>query len=137
MEVGEGDAALAIRTGRQHARIKRGQCNTHVGRMRGDAMLARAEDRVHAVDAGDGRAAAARLALVAWRSRVVEIEAARSLQKIAAGRGHIAQLLRGSGEDRAGKQRIARLDVRVVGEIAIGNQRADAQPAFACVSRSS
>ena len=33
--------------------------------------------------------------------RVVEIEAARPLQKVAAGRSHVAQLRRGSGEDGA------------------------------------
>jgi hypothetical protein len=129
VEVGEGDAALARRAARQHARIKRGQRNAHVGRMRGDAMFAGAEDRVHAVDAADRRAAAARLALVASRARVVEIEAARSLQQVAAGRGHIAQLLRRSGEDGAGEQRIAGLDLRVPGEIAVRHQSADAQAA--------
>ena len=130
VEVGEGDAALARRAGRQHARIKRGQRNAHVGRMRGDAMFAGAEDRVHAVDTADRRAAAARLALVAWRARVVEIEAARSLQQVAAGRGHVAQLLRSAGEDGAGEQRIAGLDLRVPGEIAVRHQGADAQTAI-------
>jgi hypothetical protein len=92
-------------------------------------MLAGAEDCEHAVDAADRRAAAARLALVAWRARVVEIEAARSLQQVAAGRDHVAQLLRSSGEDCAGEQRIAGLDLRVPGEIAVRHQGADAQAA--------
>src|SRR5216683_557482 len=92
-------------------------------------MLARPQDRVHAVDPLDRRAAAARFALVARRGRIVEIEAARSLQEIAPGGGHVAQLLRGAGENRAAEQWIACLDARVIGEIAIGNQRADPQAA--------
>ena len=51
------------------------------------------------------------------------------MQEVAAGRGHVAQLLRGAGEDRAGEQGIARLDLGVIGEVAIRDQCADAQPA--------
>ena len=98
--------------------VERGQRNAHVGRMRRDAGVAGAKDRMTAVDAADRRAAAARLALVAGRRRVIEIGAARPLQQIAAGGGHVAQLLRGAGEDGAGEQRIALLDQRVVGEVA-------------------
>ena len=87
------------------------------------------EDRVHAVDALDRRAAAAGLALVAGRRGVVEIVAARPLQQVAAGRCHVAQLLRGARQDRAGEQRIALLDQRMVGEIGIRHERADAQAA--------
>jgi hypothetical protein len=94
-----------------------------------NAVLARSQDRVHAVDACDCRAAAARFALIAGRRGVVEIEASRSLQKIAAGRGHIAQLRRGAGQDRASEQRITCRDERMIGEIAIRNERADAQAA--------
>ena len=69
--------------------------------MRRDAGLAGAEDRVHAVEALDGRAAAAGLALVAGRRGVIEVGAARALQQVAAGRRHVAQLLRGAGQDGA------------------------------------
>ena len=129
MEIAEGDAALAARAGGQHARFERSQGNTHVGRVRGDAVFARAEDRVHAVDAVDRRAAAARRALVARCARIVEVQAARSLQQVAAGRGHVAQLRRRSRENGAGEQRIARLDPRVPGEIGVQDQSADAQAA--------
>ena len=74
-------------------------------------------------------AAAARLALIAGRRGVVEVRAARALQEIAAGRGHVAQLRRSAGEDRARQQRIALGDQRVVGEVGIRHQRADAQAA--------
>ncbi len=129
MEIGEGDAAFATRAGREHARVESGKRNTHVGGMRRDAVFAGAEDRVHAVDAVDRRAAAAWLAFVARRARVVEVEAARSLQQVAAGRRHVAQLRRSAGEDGAGEQRIARLDLRVPGKIAVQDQCADAQAA--------
>jgi hypothetical protein len=99
----------------------------------GDAVFARAEDRVHAVDAVDRRAAAARRAFVARRARVVEVQAARSLQQVAAGRGHVAQLRRSAGEDGAGEQRIARLGLRVPGEIGVQDQSADAQATVICL----
>ena len=88
-----------------------------------------AQDRVHPVDAVDCRAAAAWLAFVARGRRVIEIKTARALQPIASRGGHIAQLRRSAGKDCACQQGIARLDLRVVGEIAVGNERADAQAA--------
>src|SRR6266849_5908982 len=108
MEIGKRDAALAALAGRQHARLEGGERDAHVRGVGGDAMLARPQDRVHAVDAVDRRTTAPRLALVAGRRRIVEIQAAGSLQEIARGRGHVAQLRRGAREDRAAEQRIAR-----------------------------
>src|SRR5438876_1605090 len=131
MELGEGDYPLAAGPGRKDARLERSKRNAHVGWMRGNAVLACAEDRVHAVDATDRSATAPGRTFVAGRARIVEIEAARSLQQVAAGRCHVAQLRRGAGEDGARKQRIACLDLRVPGEVAVGHQRADAQaPTF-------
>ncbi len=61
--------------------LQHGKRHAHVRRMHGNAGLACAEDRVHAVETVDGRAAGARLALVAWRGEVVEIGTARPLQR--------------------------------------------------------
>ena len=110
-------------------RLQHRERDAHVGWMHRDAGVARAEDRVHAIVAVDGGAAAARLAFVAGRRGVVEVVAARALQEIAAGRRHVAQLLRGAGHDRAGEHRIALLDQRVIGEIGVAHERADAQAA--------
>jgi hypothetical protein len=84
---------------------------------------------VHPSEAVDRGAAAAWIAFVAWRRDVVEVSAARALQEIAADRGHVAQLLRGAGKQRARQHRIALLDQRVISEIGIGHERADAEPA--------
>ena len=70
-----------------------------------------------------------RLAFVAGRRDVVEIGAARALQEIAAGGRHVAQLLRGAGQQRARQHRIAPLHQRVIGEIGVAHERADAKPA--------
>ena len=112
--------------------VERGERDAHVGRMRRDARLAGAEDRVDAIDPFDRRAAAAGLAFVAWRGGVIEIEAARALQEVAARRRHVAQLLRGAGQDRAGEHGIALLDQRMVGEVGVGHERADAHAAAGC-----
>ena len=127
MEIGKRNRALARRPGHMHLGLERGEGHAHVGRMRRDAGVARAEDRVHAVEALDGGAAAAGLAFVAGRRGVIEIGAARALQEIAAGRRHVAQLLRRACQDRACEQRIALLDQRVIGEIGIRHERADPQ----------
>src|SRR3984893_17903244 len=130
MEVGKGNAALAPAPTYQYARLEHRERDAHVGGVDRDAVLARAEDCVHSIDAVDRRAAAAGFALIAWGCGVVEIKAARSLQQVASGRGHVAQLLRSSGENGAAQQRIARLDLRVVRKVAVGNQGADAQAAI-------
>ena len=108
-------------------RLQQRERHAHVGRVDRDAGVARAEDRVHAIVAADRRAAAARLSLVAGRRSVVKVVAAGTLQEITAGRGHIAQLLRGAGHNRAGENRITLGDQRVIGEVGVANERPDAQ----------
>ena len=100
VELGEGDGALAARPGDADDRLQRGQRDAHVRRVDGDALLARAQDRVHAVEAVDRGAAGARFALVAGRGRVVEVVTARPLHQVAARRRHVAELRRGARQDR-------------------------------------
>src|SRR6516165_10776758 len=97
--------------------------------MHGDAGLAPAQDRIHAVEAVHRAAASARLALIAGHRGVVEIKAAGPLEQIASGRSHVAELSRGPSKNGARQQRIARLDALVVSEVAIRHERADAQTA--------
>ena len=131
MKVGEGDGALAFQAANAHGRIERGERNRHVRRMNGDAAFARAENGVDAVLAFERGAARAGLALVAGGERgVVKVMAARSLQEVAAHRGHVAQLRRGAGEERLGKQRIARTHERMACRRAVADHGADAQAAF-------
>ena len=66
MEIGKRNCALPSRPCHMYLGFEGGERHTHVGGMRGDTSLAGAEDGVHAVEAVDGRAAAAGLALVAW-----------------------------------------------------------------------
>ena len=129
MEFVERKQAFAPGSRHMHLCIECGQRNAHVGRMRRNAGVAGAKDRVNAVDATNGRAAAAGLALVAGRRRVIEIGAARALQEIAAGGCHVAQLLRRSCKDGTSQQRIALLDQRVPGQVRVRYQSADEQAA--------
>jgi hypothetical protein len=131
VEIGKRHGALALGAGDVNSRRQRGERHAHIGRMGGDAGLARAEDGVHAVEAVAGRAAAAGGALVARRRRVVEVIAAGALQQVAAGGRHVAQLRRRSGQYRARQHRIAFGDERMIGKVGIRHQRADAQPAGA------
>jgi pantothenate kinase len=74
--------------------IEGGQSNRHVRGMRGDARLRGAQDGQFAVIALAGRAAAARLTLVAGLGNVLEVDAARALQQVPTGGGQVAQLAR-------------------------------------------
>ena len=69
-------------------------------RMRGDAVLRVAEDRVVAVLALARGAAGAGAALVAGLRDVLEVAAARALEQVAADGREVAQLARGAGEQR-------------------------------------
>jgi len=51
---------------------------------------------------------------------------------ISAGRGHVAQLLRSTGHDRARKDRIALRDEWIVCKIAVAHERADDEAAARC-----
>jgi hypothetical protein len=118
---------------------ERGQRHAHVRRMRRDAGLAPAEDRVDVVGAFEGGAAATGLAFIAGRRDVVQIVAARTLEEIAASRRHVAQLCGRAGKDCARDNRIALFDQRMVGKVGIRHQRADPQSPtiglFDCVER--
>jgi hypothetical protein len=80
---------------------------------------------MHPVEAGNCGAAAARLALIAGCCGVVKVVTAGALQKIAAGRGHVAQLRRRARQDRAREYRITSRDQRVIGEVGIWHEGSD------------
>ena len=98
--------------------------------VRRDAGLARADNRVLAIDAADGRAAAAGLPFVAGLVGVVEIGTAGPLQQIAGGRRLVAQLAGSTGQQRPRQQSIIPTHPLVGGEIGVAHQCADPQSAF-------
>lgn len=105
--------------------------------MRGDAVLAGAQDRVAPVDAVQRGAAAARHALVARGPGVAEVRAAHLLHQVAAHRRHVAQLGRRAEEQGLGKHREAVHDCRGLCDVANAGQRPDAQTAPGARSRTS
>src|SRR5678815_4751595 len=72
----------AVRSLDVHDGIERDESDGEVRWMRRDAVLARAEDRVPAVDPQQRGASAGGLALVARRDAVAEIAAADALEEI-------------------------------------------------------
>ena len=62
MEIVELDFAFTFRTLHAHDRIKRGERDTHIARVRGDALLVLAENGVDAIVSVDRAAAEAELA---------------------------------------------------------------------------
>ena len=89
-------------------------------------MLACTKNCVHAVEPVDGRTAASGFAFVAGCGRVIEIKTTAALQKISRRACHVAQLRRGAGEDGVAQQRVAPLNLRVIGKIAVRDERPDA-----------
>ena len=131
MEITEGHRALALRPFHVNDGFQRGHGHAHVARMRRDTVLALAEDGMDAVESLDGATPTAGFALVALRkSRVVEIIAARALEQVAADGRHVAQLRTGPGEKRLTQNRVSRHDERVLSEIGIAHERADAHAAL-------
>ena len=107
MEVVKGDGALALWAFDVDGGVERGEGYVHVGGVGGDALIACAEDGVDAVEAFEGRAAAAGVALVAGgEGGVHEVVAAGALEEIAAGGGHVAELRGGSAEQGLREQRV-------------------------------
>ena len=60
MEIRKRDCARSRRPGDMDGGVERRQCDAHVRRMRRDARFARAEDRVHAVEARQWRSSRCR-----------------------------------------------------------------------------
>ena len=129
MELCERDRPVAPFPGHTDHGFERRERHAHVRRVRGDALVARPENRVHAVEAVDGRTPGARLTLVAGRGGVVEVIAARALQEVAAVGGHVAELRRCARQDRPGEERIPPFHLLVVRRVRVGHERAEAQAA--------
>src|SRR5436309_10343438 len=110
MKIGERNLAFSFRSPDTNDRFERSERDAHVAWVGGDALFALAEDGVDPVVTIDGAATAPRIAFVACRKRrVVEIIAARSLQKIAADRRHVSQLRTRAGQQRFTQNRITRI----------------------------
>ena len=98
--------------------------------MRRDAVLAPAEHRVQAVLALQRVAACARLTPVAGVRHVVKVAAARPLHQVAANGCGVAELRRGAGKQRFGNGRIGSGEIRVMREVGVPHQCADAHAAI-------
>ena len=83
-----------------------------------------------AIEAADGAAAGARLALVTGLGGLVEVAAAGALQEVAASGRLVAELAGRAGEQRPGQDLVVAADVRLGGEVGIRHQRADAKTAI-------
>src|SRR5262245_55299014 len=107
--------------------IERNQGDAHVGRVRGDAVLASAEDGVHAGPAIQRRASRAWVPLVAGGREIPVVGAARSLQNISTDGGYVAQLGRRAREQSLRKHWELSLDFGVMRDVRVGGERADAR----------
>jgi hypothetical protein len=82
-----------------------------------------------AMHPAERRAARARIALVARRGAVLEVQAARALQQVAARGGEVAQLAGRPGDQRLRQRRVALAHQRVRRQVGVAHRRAEAQPA--------
>ncbi len=113
-----------------HDSVEGDQRHTEIRRVGGNAGLAPAEHGVQSVLAVTGIASRARFALVAGAGDIVEISASRPLQEIAADGCGVAKLCGGARQQCLGNRRIEAGEIRIVREIGVANQRADADAAI-------
>jgi len=106
-----------------------GEGHVLVGGVRGDAVLAGAEDGEVAIETVDGGTSGARLALVAGEGCVAEVDAAGALEKVAGGARHVAQLRAGARQDGLGEHGVIAEDGGVVGDVGVAGEGAEVQAA--------
>src|SRR6266851_2730990 len=129
IEVMDGDAALTLGSLDLNRGLKRGEGNVLVGGVGGDAVLAGAEDGERAIVTADRRASTPGFTLVTGVSGIAEVNAAGSLQKVAASGGHVTQLRRGAGEEGLREHGIVPLDGGVKSNVGVTGKRADDESA--------
>jgi hypothetical protein len=112
--------------------FKRDQRLREVAGIGGNALVAAAKHRMHAIKPAHRRAARTRIALIAFAIRdIAKIRAAGPLQYVATEARHIAELLAGGLGQRLGNNGIIRLDARMIGCIAHAHQGAEPQTVLA------
>src|SRR5215467_1088351 len=99
MEVPERNRSLAARPGHEDMSVQGRERDAHVGRMGGNAMLARPEDGMGTVHALDGGTTRAGRSLVAARDPVVKVHTPGTLEQIASDGRHVPELRGRSRED--------------------------------------
>src|SRR5260370_13431959 len=77
----------------------------------------------------DRRASAPGFTLVTGVRGIAEVNAAGSLQKVAASGGHVTQLRRGAGEEGLREHGIVPLDGGVISNVGVTRERADDESA--------
>ena len=130
VELGQRDVPRAARAFHLDRGVQRRERHCHVGRMGGDAVVARPQHCVAAVEPLQRGAPGARLALVARRRLVVEVQAAGALQQVSPNRRHVPQLPGSTMQDRLGQHRIPGADQGVRGQPTVAHQCADPKPAI-------
>src|SRR4029078_11369593 len=101
MKVGERNRARTAGRLHSHERIQSRQRDTHIRRMDGDAVFARAKDRMHTLKTLQRVAPRPRSTLVASRELGMhEVRAASPLQQGASIRGQIPELWRCTPKNR-------------------------------------
>src|SRR5438067_12973103 len=126
MKIGKRNRARAFGALGLHNSIKGRERHIHIARIRRDALLALAKNRVDAIKPIQRAATATGLPLVALRKRrIVEVVTAGSSQEIAASCRKVAQLRAGTSQKRLTQHRISLHDQRMLGDIGISSERAD------------
>ena len=127
MKIGKRNRARAFGALHLHNSIKGRERHIHIARIRRDALLALAKNRVDAIKPIQRAATATGLPFVALRKRrIVEVVTAGSLQEIAASCRKIPQLRAGTSQQRLTERRISLDDQRMLSDIGISGESADA-----------
>jgi len=127
VEGGKGDRTFAVGPAHPHDGVERRQGHRHIRGMGRDAGGGGAQDGEIAVVALARWAPSPRRPFIAGQGNILEVDATSPLQEVPSGRGEVAQLPGGAGEQRLREQGETRPDDPIGGEVAVPCRRADSR----------
>jgi len=128
IQVGEKEAPVARAASNVENCVQCDKCHRQVGRVRSNAVLAGAEDCMHAMRAIPCGAPGSWFSLIAGAAGIAKVSAAGSLQQVPTNRGHITQLRRGAREKRLRDHRICGRNRTVGRHVGHARERTDLEP---------
>jgi hypothetical protein len=128
VQVSEKEAPIARAASNVENCVQRDKRHRHVGRVRSNAVLAGAEDRMPAVLAISCGASGSWFSLIAGAAGIAEVSAAGSLHQVPTNRGHVTKLHGGAREKRLRDHRICGRNRTIGRHVGHACERADLKP---------
>ena len=137
VKISHGDRPRPARSLNLNYGLQCCESDAHIAGVNGDALRTRAEDGMDAIESLESGATASWSTLIAFAiAGIVEVIATRALHQVAAHGGHVAQLLRGSGEESFTQNGVAFTDQWMRRGVGVARHSSDAYAALVLFDRS-